>query len=75
MDLAKIFLTPPNTRKERVSLVIVMVILFMIFFRPLMFTEIEPLRAVVLAALPTLSMSWAWMVFLRSLFRKRDFCR
>lgn len=75
MDLARIFLTPPNTRRERFSLMAMMVILFMVFFRPLMFTEIEPLRALVLASLPTLSISWAWMVFLRALFRKPDFCK
>ena len=32
MDLAKIFLTPPNTMKEKVTLVVMMVVVFAMFF-------------------------------------------
>ena len=34
MDLAKIFLTPPNTMKEKVTLVVMMVVVFAMFFAP-----------------------------------------
>lgn len=39
------------------------------------FTDIYPIKAILLACLPTLSISWGWIVLLRSLFRKSEFCR
>lgn len=74
IDLRKIFLTPPNTRLEKLTLSVMMVVLFVMFFGPICFTDIHPVKAVLLACLPTLSVSWGWMVLLRSLFRKSDFC-
>ena len=75
MDLQKIFLTPPNTFREKVTLLLMMVVLFMMFFGPVIFTEVSPVKGAVLAAVPALSISWAWMVLLRSLFRKREFSK
>lgn len=75
MDLGKIFLTPPNTTKERITLVAMMVVSFVIFFGPLCFSTVHPVKAVLLACLPTISISWGWMVLLRSLFRKREFSK
>ena len=75
IDLKKIFLTPPNTTREKVTLLVMMVALFVAFFGPICFTDIPPVKAILLAAMPTLSISWGWTVLLRSLFRKRDFCR
>ena len=75
IDLKKIFLTPPNTRREKITLLAMMVVLFVAFFGPLCFTDIHPAKAVLLACLPTLSISWGWTVLLRSLFRKSEFCR
>ena len=75
MDLAKIFFTPPNTKKERIILILMMVITFMIFFGPICFSDIPPLRAVLLACMPTLSVSWGVMLLLRARFRKKDFCK
>lgn len=75
MDLKKIFLTPPNTRREKVTLLVMMVVLFVMFFGPICFTDIHPAKAVLLACLPALSVSWGWIVLLRSLFRKSEFCR
>ena len=43
MDLQKIFLTPPNTMKEKITLVIMMVVVFVMFFGPVTFTEISPI--------------------------------
>lgn len=74
IDLRKIFLTPPNTLLEKLTLIVMMVVLFVMFFVPICFTDIHPVKAVLLACLPTLSVSWGWMVLLRSLFRKSDFC-
>ena len=74
IDLRKIFLTPPNTLLEKLTLIVMMVVLFVMFFGPICFTDIHPGKAVLLACLPTLSVSWGWMVLLRSLFRKSDFC-
>lgn len=75
MDLKKIFLTPPNTKKEKICLLVMMVMVFVLFFAPISFTSIPPLKALFLAALPTLSISWGWMVFLRSIFRKSEFSK
>jgi drug/metabolite transporter (DMT)-like permease len=75
MDLAKIFFTPPNTKKEKIILVLMMVITFMIFFGPICFSDIPPFRAVLLACMPTLSVSWGVMILLRARFRKKDFCK
>lgn len=75
MDLKKIFLTPPDTTREKITLLVMMVALFVAFFGPLCFSDIHPAKAILLAAMPTLSVSWGWIVLLRSLFRKRDFCR
>ena len=64
MDLKKIFLTPPNTRREQITLLVMMVVLFIMFFGPIL-----------LSCLPALSVSWGWIVLLRSLFRKSEFCQ
>ena len=74
IDLKRIFLTPPNTRREKITL-LVMVVLFVMFFGPICFTDIHPVKAVLLSCLPALSVSWGWIVLLRSLFRKSEFCR
>ncbi len=75
IDLKKIFLTPPTNRREKITRLVMMVVLFVMFFGPICFTDIHPVKAVLLACLPTLSISWGWIVLLRSLFRKSEFCR
>lgn len=75
MDLAKIFLTPPGTMKERVFLFVMMAVVFTAFFGPVMFTAVSPMRGAVLSALPAFSVSWGFMVFFRSVFKKREFCK
>lgn len=75
IDLKKIFLTPPNTRREKITLLVMMVALFVAFFGPICFSQIPPVKAILLACLPTLSISWGWIVLLRSLFRKSEFCQ
>ncbi|HYE82533.1 MAG TPA: hypothetical protein VEG39_10280 [Clostridia bacterium] len=39
IDVRKIFLTPPNTMFERITLILMMVGTFTVFFRPLTFTQ------------------------------------
>lgn len=75
MDLARIFLTPPNTRKEKVTLLAMLVITFIIFFGPICFSAIPPVKAVVLSCMPSVSISWGWLVLLRSISRKEEFSR
>lgn len=75
IDLAKIFLTPPGTMKERIFLFAMMVVVFTAFFGPVMFTAVSPMRGAVLSALPAFSVSWGFMVFFRSVFKKREFCK
>ncbi len=75
IDLKKIFLTPPNIRREKITLLVMMVVLFVMFFGPICFTDIHPVKAILLSCLPALSVSWGWIVLLRSLFRKSEFCR
>lgn len=74
VDLMKIFLTPPNNKKEKITVLAVMVLTFIIFFGPLCFSDMHPARAILLSALPALSISWGWMILLRGLFRKKEFC-
>lgn len=40
MDLVKIFLSPPDTMREKITLFIMMVVVFIMFFGPVMFTEV-----------------------------------
>lgn len=75
IDVARIFLTPPNTLREKITLVIMLVVAFMMFFGPVIFTEMSPVKAILLSVLPAFSISWGWMVLLRSLFRKREFSK
>lgn len=75
MDLKKIFLTPPNTKKEKITLLVVMVGAFIVFFGPICFSAIPPVKGILLSCLPALSISWGFIVLLRSLFRKTDFSR
>ena len=49
MDLVKIFLTPPNTMRERVTLILMLVVTFVMFFGPLCFTDVHPAKAILLA--------------------------
>lgn len=73
IDLKRIFTTPPNTRKEKIILFSMMLIVFILFFGPLCFTDVPPWRAVAVSCLPALSVSWGWVVLLRGLFRKEEY--
>ncbi len=75
LDIVKIFLTPPDTMRERITLFVMMVVIFIMFFGPVMFTEVSPLKGALLSALPAFTVSWGWLVLLRSLFRKREFAK
>lgn len=75
MDLLRIFLTPPNTLKEKITLFAMLLVTFVMFFGPICFSSFNPYYAIVLACLPALSISWGYMVLLRALFRKRDFSK
>lgn len=74
IDIKKIFLTPPDTNKERIIFLSMLVITFVIFFGPLCFSAIPPIKGILLSCLPALSLSWGWIVFLRSLFSKEKYC-
>lgn len=75
IDLKKIFLTPPKGRREQLTLFVIMITTFVIFFAPIIFTEIHPIKAILLACLPAISISWGWMVLLRSLFYKSQYSK
>ena len=75
LDLKKIFLSPPNTTREKVTLVLVMVLVFMLYFGPLTFTAVSPVHAILISSVPILTTSWAWIVLLRYIGRKQDFCK
>lgn len=75
IDIAKIFFTPPSNMFERITLFLTILITFVMFFGPLIFSKMSPVEAIVTAAFPALTISWAWMIFLRSIFRKGDFCK
>lgn len=73
MDLVKIFLSPPDTMREKITLFIMMVVVFIMFFGPVMFTEVSLVKGAVLSAIPAFTVSWGWLVLLRSFFRKKEF--
>lgn len=75
IDVGKIFLTPPYEMSERITLFIMLVITFIIFFTPLKFSHISPIEAVITAAFPALSISWGWIVLLRSVFKKKKYSK
>ncbi|WP_297778836.1 hypothetical protein [Blautia sp.] len=75
MDLAKIFLTPPNTMKEKITLILMMVVVFVMFFGPVVFTEISPIKGAVLSALPALSISWGGWYYSGVCSEKENFLR
>ena len=75
IDIVKIFLTPPKTMREKITLFVMMVVVFIMFFGPVMITEISPLKGALLSALPAFTVSWGWLVLLRSLFRKKEYSK
>ena len=52
LDIKKIFLTPPNTRKEKIILVLAMVLVFMLYFGPLTFSAVHPVKAILISCIP-----------------------
>lgn len=52
IDLKKIFLTPLNNRREKITLLVMMVALFVMFFGPICFTDVHPVKAILLSCLP-----------------------
>lgn len=75
LDLRKIFLTPPINMLERLILFVTLVALFAVFFGPLQFSPFSPLEAAFTAAMPALSLSWAWLVIIRHTFFKRQYMK
>ena len=78
IDIQKIFLTPPTSMRsmrEKITLFLMMLVIFIMCFGPTIFTDISPVRAVIVSAIPAFTVSWGWMVLLRSLFRKREFSK
>lgn len=73
VDIKKIFMTPPRTRHEKLILLFTLLITFVIFFRPIQFSEIKPLEALLISGLSSVSISWGWIVLLRSLFKKSEY--
>ncbi len=75
IDLRRIFLTPPISMLEKLILFVMLTGTFMFFFKPLQFSPMAPLEAAFTAAIPALSLSWGWLVLLRSLFWKQQFMK
>lgn len=75
LDIKKIFLEQPQTIGERILLFILLMISFMIFFTPLKFSKVNPIEAFILSLFPAISISWGWIVFLRLLFKKKNYIK
>lgn len=75
MDLTKIFLTPPNTRKEKITLLVMLVATFVIFFGPICFSAIPPVKAVLLACMPSFSLSLGLDSFAPLPVQEGRFCK
>lgn len=75
LDLTRIFLSPPRNLRELSTLLAMMLVCFILFFMPLLFTEMSPVKAVIISVFPTLSLSWGWTVLLRYLFSRSAFLK
>lgn len=75
LDLFKIFLSPPKSFFERVSLFLLAAFLFVAFFYPLGFEDMSFIEAVLTASFPALTISWGWIVFLRFKFKKEEYLK
>ncbi|MGL4607266.1 MAG: hypothetical protein ACRCU3_07370 [Eubacteriaceae bacterium] len=75
IDMKKIFFTPPKGNREKFSLFLLLLITFMLFFGPIVFSNMHPVKAILLSALPAISISWGWIVFLRSQFQKKEYSK
>ncbi|MFW5873517.1 MAG: hypothetical protein ACOCVD_02435 [Bacillota bacterium] len=75
LDLIKIFLSPPKSFFERVSLFLLATLLFVGFFRPLGLEDMSFLGAVITASIPSITISWSWIVFLRFIFRRDEYIK
>lgn len=75
LDLFKIFLSPPKSFFERVSLFLLAAFLFVIFFYPLGYENMSFFEAVITASFPSLTISWGWIVFLRFRFKKDEYIK
>ena len=45
IDIQKIFLTPPTSMREKITLFLMMLVIFIMCFGPTIFTDISPVRA------------------------------
>lgn len=75
LDLFKIFLSPPKSFFERVSLFLLTAFLFVVFFYPLGYENMSFFEAVITASFPALTISWGWIVFLRFKFNKEKYLK
>ena len=75
LDLFKIFLSPPKSFFERVSLFLLTAFLFVVFFYPLGYENMFFIEAVITASFPALTISWGWIVFLRFKFKKNKYLK
>ena len=57
IDIQKIFLTPPTSMREKITLFLMMLVIFIMCFGPTIFTDISPVRAVIVSAIPALPLS------------------
>jgi len=75
IDVAKIFISPPKTMGERLLLFIFMFTIFLAFFGPIRFSQINPLEAVATAAFPSLTMSWGLIVLWRFFYKRSEYIK
>ena len=57
MDLPEDIFDSAEHHEEKITLVIMMVVVFVMFFGPVTFTEISPCKGIILSAFPALSIS------------------
>lgn len=75
LDLAKIFLSPPKSFFERFILFLLTTLLFVGFFRPLGLENMTFLGAIITASIPSITISWSWIVFLRFMFKREEYIK
>lgn len=75
IDYKKLLLSKPDGLFEQFALIILFACSFAIYFAPLVFSELKPLSAVMIAIFPTISTGWALFSIVRLLRYKEKYTK
>ncbi len=75
IDYKKLLLSKPDNLFELFAFIILLSCTFAFYFSPLVFSEITPLKAVTIAAIPSLISGWALFSLVRLLRFKSKYTK